>query len=99
MEKTIENTTDIKGKIYLLTFISFLVGTLQFVIGGILDKVAFSVGVSVSTVGQVITAFSLAAAIGTPIFMMATAKMDRRKQLLIGLAAVLISTISTESRV
>ncbi|WP_319996148.1 MFS transporter [Trichococcus shcherbakoviae] len=95
MEKTIENTTDIKGKIYLLTFISFLVGTLQFVIGGILDKVAFSVGVSVSTVGQVITAFSLAAAIGTPIFMMATAKMDRRKQLLIGLAAVLISTIST----
>ncbi|CZQ92507.1 Hypothetical protein Tpal_1501 [Trichococcus palustris] len=95
MEETIEDTMDIKGKIYLLTFVSFLVGTLQFVIGGILDKVALSVGVSVSTVGQVITAFSLAAAIGTPIFMMATAKMDRRKQLLIGLAAILLSTIST----
>lgn len=95
MENTIESTMNNTWKIYLLTFISFLVGTLQFVIGGILDKVAISVGVSVSIAGQIITAYSLAAAIGTPVFMMVTAKMDRRKQLLIGLSAILLSTIST----
>lgn len=89
------STTNNSWKIYMLTFISFLVGTLQFVIGGILDKVAASAGVSVSTAGQVITAFSLANAIGTPVVIMATAKMDRRKQLLLALAIILLSIVST----
>jgi MFS transporter, DHA1 family, putative efflux transporter len=82
-------------KIYMLTLISFLVGTSQFVISGILDQVATSVGVSVSTAGQLITAFSLANAIGTPVVMMATAKMDRRKQLLLALAILLLGIVST----
>jgi len=82
-------------KIYMLTLISFLVGTSQFVISGILDQVAASVGVSVSTAGQLITAFSLANAIGTPLVMVATAKMDRRKQLLLALAILLLGIIST----
>jgi DHA1 family putative efflux transporter-like MFS transporter len=82
-------------KIYMLTLISFLVGTSQFVISGILDQVAASVGVSVSTAGQLITAFSLANAIGTPLVMVATAKMDRRKQLLLALAILLLGIVST----
>jgi DHA1 family putative efflux transporter-like MFS transporter len=82
-------------KIYMLTLISFFVGTSQFVIVGILDKVAASVGVSVSVAGQLITVFSLANAIGTPVFMMATAKMDRRKQLLLALAIILLGIVST----
>lgn len=82
-------------KIYLLTLISFLVGTSQFVIVGILDKVAASVGVSVTTAGQLITVFALAAAIGTPIVMAATAKMDQRRQLLLALAIILLGIVST----
>lgn len=79
----------------MLSLISFLVGTSQFVISGILDQVAASVGVSVSTAGQLITAFSLANAIGTPLVMVATAKMDRRKQLLLALAILLLGIVST----
>jgi DHA1 family putative efflux transporter-like MFS transporter len=82
-------------KIYMLTLISFLVGTSQFVIVGILDKVAASVGVSVSAAGQLITVSSLANAIGTPVVMVATAKMDRRKQLLLALAILLLGIVST----
>ncbi|MEH7306903.1 MFS transporter [Neobacillus drentensis] len=82
-------------KIYMLTLISFLVGTSQFVISGILDKVASSVGVSVSAAGQLITVFALANAIGTPVFMMATAKLDRRKQLLLALAIIFLGIVST----
>src|SRR4051812_31345790 len=82
-------------KIYMLTLISFLVGTSQFVISGILDKVASSVGVSVSVAGQLITVFALANAIGTPLFMMATAKLDRRKQLLLALAIIFLGVVST----
>ncbi|HWL11383.1 MAG TPA: MFS transporter [Ureibacillus sp.] len=82
-------------KIYMLTLISFLVGTSQFVISGILDKVADSVDVSVSAAGQLITVFALANAIGTPLFMLVTAKMDRRNQLLLALAIIFLGSIST----
>lgn len=82
-------------KIYMLSLISFLVGTSQFVISGILDQVAASVGVSVSGAGQLITVFALATAIGTPIFIVATAKIDRRKQLLLALGIIILGVIST----
>ena len=82
-------------KIYMLTLISFFVGTSQFVISGILDEVAASVGVSLSAAGQLITVFALATAIGTPIVMAMTANMGRRKQLLLALAITLLGVILT----
>lgn len=84
-----------KIKIYMLTIIGFMVGTSQFVISGILDKVSVSVGVSVSLAGQLITAYALANAIGTPIIMMATSKIGQRKQLLLSLTVFLIGMIAT----
>ncbi|MCW0120752.1 MFS transporter [Bacillus subtilis] len=80
-------------KIYMLTIISFIVGTSQFVIVGTLDKVAASVGVSVSTAGQLITIFALANAIGTPLVMVSTSKMNQRKQLLLALTIILLGVI------
>ncbi|MGG3157759.1 MFS transporter [Priestia megaterium] len=80
-------------KIYMLTLISFVVGTSQFVIVGTLDKVAASVNVSVATAGQLITVFALGNAIGTPLVMVATSKMDQRKQLLLALAIILLGII------
>jgi len=72
-----------------------MVGTSQFVIVGILDKVAASVGVSVSSAGQLITAFALANAIGTPIVILATAKINQSRQLLLALAILLLGIVST----
>ncbi|WP_197226344.1 MFS transporter [Priestia megaterium] len=80
-------------KIYMLTLISFVVGTSQFVIVGTLDKVAASVDVSVATTGQLITVFALGNAIGTPLVIVATSKMDQRKQLLLALAIILLGII------
>lgn len=82
-------------KIYMLAAISFLVGTSQFVISGILDQIAVSVDVSVSTAGQLITAFALGNAIGTPIVMVAMAKWNQRQQLLTALTIILIGIAST----
>ena len=84
-------------KIYMLTFITFLLGTAQFVIVGILDKIATSVDVSLSTAGQLITIFALSNAIGTPIVMIATAKMDQRKRLLLALSIMLVGIVATVS--
>ncbi|MFU1996152.1 MFS transporter [Priestia megaterium] len=80
-------------KIYMLTLISFVVGTSQFVIVGTLDKVAASVDVSVATAGQLITVFALGNAIGTPLVMVTTSKMDQRKQLVLALAIILLGII------
>lgn len=84
-----------KIKIYMLTIIGFMVGTSQFVISGILDKVSVSVGVSVSLAGQLITAYALANALGTPIIMVVTSKMGQRRQLLLSLTVFLIGMIAT----
>ncbi|WNS45206.1 MFS transporter [Paenibacillus sp. MMS20-IR301] len=84
-------------KIYMLALISFLVGTTQFSIVGMLDKIASSAGVSVSTAGQLITVFALGNAIGTPIVMIATAQMNQRKQLLMALIIILIGITATLS--
>ncbi|WP_426451806.1 MFS transporter [Paenibacillus sp. S-38] len=73
-------------KIYLLAVASFLVGTSENIIAGILDKVAADIGVSVSAAGQLITVFSLAYAFGTPVLMAALARIERRKLLLYSLA-------------
>ncbi|WP_240418629.1 MFS transporter [Paenibacillus periandrae] len=77
-------------KIYMLAIVSFLVGTSEFIIAGILDKVAADSGVSVAAAGQLITVFSLAYAFGTPFLMAVTARVERRKLLLYSLAVFVI---------
>ncbi|WP_419872816.1 MFS transporter [Candidatus Pristimantibacillus sp. PTI5] len=82
-------------KIYMLALISFVVGTSQFSIVGMLDNIAASVDVSVATAGQLITVFALGNAIGTPLVMLATAMMNQRKQLLLALGIILLGVVST----
>lgn len=72
-------------KIYLLALISFLVGTSEYNIAGILDKVAADEGISLAAAGQLMTVFSLAYAIGTPIAMAMTSRMSRRRLMLLSL--------------
>jgi DHA1 family putative efflux transporter-like MFS transporter len=77
-------------KIYLLAVVSFLLGTSEYMIAGILDMIAEDVGVSVAAAGQLITVFSLAYGFGTPFLMAATARMDRRQLLVVSLAAFVV---------
>ncbi|REK77737.1 MFS transporter [Paenibacillus paeoniae] len=78
-------------KIYILAILSFLVGTSEYVIAGILDKIAWSTGVSLVTAGQLITVFSLAYAFGTPLIMVMTARMERKKLLLFAIGFFVLS--------
>jgi DHA1 family putative efflux transporter-like MFS transporter len=82
-------------KVYILAIASFLVGTSEFVIAGILDKVASDVGVSVAVAGQLITVYSLAYALGIPILMAMTARMDRRNLMLAALALFFVGNVVT----
>lgn len=81
------------AKIYILALISFLVGTSQYIISGILDKMADALGVSIGAAGQLITVFSLVYAIGTPILMVLTSKMERRKLLIYTLFVFIVGNL------
>lgn len=82
-------------KIYLLTLISFLVGTSQFIIAGVLDKIATSLGISISSAGQLVTVFALASGLGTPILTVLVSKYSLKKQLLIALFIFLVGAFLT----
>lgn len=78
-------------KIYMLALLSFLVGTSEYIIAGILDKISSSMDISLVAAGQLITVFSLVYAIGTPIIMAFTSGWDRRKLLLYALGLFVIA--------
>ncbi|KQX56669.1 MULTISPECIES: MFS transporter [unclassified Paenibacillus] len=78
-------------KIYILALLSFLVGTSEFIIAGILDKISSSMDISLVAAGQLITVFSLVYAVGTPIIMALTSGWDRRKLLLYALGLFVIA--------
>lgn len=50
-----------------LALSSFVVGTCELVIVGLLDRVAGSMAVSISTAGQLVTAYALGIAVGGPV--------------------------------
>ncbi|MFE5321899.1 MFS transporter [Paenibacillus sp. NPDC056579] len=81
-------------KIYMLALVSFLVGTSEFIIAGILDKVSDDLGVSVAAAGQLITVFSLAYGFGTPFLIAVAAKVDRKKLMLYALSVFIVGNVA-----
>jgi MFS transporter, DHA1 family, putative efflux transporter len=80
-------------KIYMLAIVCFLVGTSEYIIAGILDMIARDVGVSVAAAGQLITVFSIAYAFGTPIMMALTARVERRKLMMVALSVFAVGNL------
>lgn len=80
-------------KIYILAIISFLVGTSEYIVSGILDKIADSMGITVVAAGQLITVFSLTYAIATPVLMALTARWDRRRLMITALGIFVVANL------
>jgi MFS transporter, DHA1 family, purine base/nucleoside efflux pump len=80
-------------RVYLLTIVSFVVGMIELIIGGILDLVATDLGVSVGQAGLLITIFSVTFAISAPILSVLTAKIERKRLTLVTLFVFLFGNI------
>ncbi|EOS8110261.1 MFS transporter [Enterococcus faecium] len=61
-------------KIYILASVSFLVGTSQYIVSGILDTITNSLEITLATASQLMTIFLLVYAIFTPILMGITSR-------------------------
>jgi DHA1 family putative efflux transporter-like MFS transporter len=68
--------------IYLLTVGAFLAVTAELMLIGVTDLVAYDLRVPISFVGYLVTAYALAFAIGTPIVITLTARLERKKVML-----------------
>lgn len=66
---------------------AFAIGTEGFMLAGLLPAIAADVGVSVSLAGQLVTAFSVAYALGSPLLAVATGDMERKRLLMGAMAA------------
>ncbi|KPV57620.1 MFS transporter [Paenibacillus sp. A3] len=80
-------------KVYFLAIVSFLVGTSEYVISGILDKISDTMGISITSAGQLVTVFSFVYAICTPVLMALTAKIERQKLLVVALGIFVFANI------
>ncbi|WP_429844375.1 MFS transporter [Brevibacillus sp. FIR094] len=77
--------------IYILALAVFLIGTIEYIITGVIEMIALDLGVSTSVAGLLVTAFALSAAIGAPILIAMTINVDRKKVLIIALSVFILS--------
>ncbi|MFH8542176.1 MFS transporter [Streptomyces tendae] len=70
---------------WLLTLGTFLMGTTEFIVAGILPEMSADLGVSVSRGGLLITFFAIGMIVGAPAMAIATLRMPRRSTLVLAL--------------
>ncbi|PAF30983.1 MFS transporter [Paenibacillus sp. 7516] len=80
-----------KGIIYVLALAVFLIGTIEYIITGVIEMMAMDLGVSTSEAGLLVTVFALAAAIVSPILITLTINADRKKILMTTLGVFIVS--------
>jgi predicted MFS family arabinose efflux permease len=68
--------------IYILALAVFLIGTIEYIITGVIEMIVLDLKVSTSVAGLLVTAFALSAAIGVPILIATTINVDRKKVLI-----------------
>src|SRR5258708_39476939 len=74
--------------IVLLALGTFAIGADVFVIAGILKQIAADVAVSVEAAGQMVTAYALTYALGSPLLAAVTAHWRRERLIIIALAGL-----------
>jgi predicted MFS family arabinose efflux permease len=77
---------DTRTRLLWLALGAFAIGTESYALAGLLPALSSELGVSVAMAGQLITAFALAYALGSPLLAVATAAMERRSLLLTAIA-------------
>jgi MFS transporter, DHA1 family, inner membrane transport protein len=73
-----------------LAMASFGIGTTEFVIMGLLPDVAVDLGVSIPKAGLLVSGYALGVTFGAPILAVATARLDRRRALLLLIAIFIL---------
>lgn len=80
--------------VFWLALAAFAIGTEGFVIAGLLPAIATDLSISVSAAGQLVTAYALTYAVGSPILAVALNNIDRRTVLALALATFIAGNLA-----
>ena len=86
-------TGRLNPRIYLLALGTFALGADVFVIAGILPRIAGELGISVEAAGQIITAYALTYALGSPVLAALTARWRRERVTVLALAGFALADL------
>ncbi|WP_405806317.1 MFS transporter [Streptomyces sp. NBC_01187] len=85
--------------VWLMGGITFIMGTSEFIVSGLLPEISGALNVSVSSAGMLITAFAIGMMIGAPLMAIATQRLPRRSTLIAALlvfaAGHIVSALSS----
>ncbi|MFF7649929.1 MFS transporter [Streptomyces sp. NPDC007983] len=79
--------------VYVLALATFLMGTTEFVVVGLLPEIAADVRVSAAQAGMMITVFAVGMVIGAPLMAMLTLRLPRRLTLILALAVFAVGHV------
>ena len=68
----------LRSILIVFSIMSFVLGMSGFVFGGILDRIAIDLNVTIAQTGYLSTTYTLGAALGAPLVMLVFAKMNRK---------------------
>src|SRR4051794_5052540 len=71
--------------VYVLAMGTFLMGTTEFVVAGLLPEISGDVQISVAGAGLLITVFAVGMIVGAPLMAMLTLRLPRRSTLVLAL--------------
>jgi DHA1 family inner membrane transport protein len=83
--------------VHVLALGTFLMGTTEFVMAGLLPEIAGDVQISVAQAGLLITVFAVGMIVGAPLMAMLTLRLPRRLTLILALGSSRPGTSSSPS--
>ncbi|XVV07669.1 MFS transporter [Actinosynnema sp. CA-248983] len=86
-------TTAVTNRTHALAAATVAAGTSAYVVAAVVGEIADGFGVSVGVAGQVITAFALAYAVGSPVLAVVTARVERRVLLVAALVVMALGNV------
>lgn len=78
-----------------LLLTTFAIGTYDFIIAGALPELAADFGITNAAAGQLVTVFSLTFAVSAPVLAVMTARVPRRRLMMVGLMAFVLICLGT----
>jgi DHA1 family inner membrane transport protein len=79
--------------VFALSLSVFAIGTTEFVVVGLLPDLSDSLGVDIPTAGLLVTAYALGIALGGPVLAALTARIERKKLLLVLMVLFIIGNL------
>ena len=79
--------------VYLLTAGAFLAVTAELLLVGVVDRIAVDLRIDIASAGQLVTAYALAFAIGTPLVVTLTARLERKRVMLTSFACFIAANL------